>query len=115
MTNFPEQWMKDICDELNKAGITVANDAKASKWDSNNFENSIELMKNYVTLSNNIYQHLNLKGLVNRGYCPITGEKIGYGMCTRFLKGRFIYLSEVNNYARNGIGNRTSKLLVQSL
>lgn len=31
MTNFPEQWMKDICDELNNAGITVSNDVKNSK------------------------------------------------------------------------------------
>ena len=50
-------------------------------------------MKSYVTLSNNIYQHLKSKGLVNRGYCPITGEKIGYGHLYQIFE-RKVYISE---------------------
>lgn len=92
MANFPEQWMKDICDELNIAGITIGTDLKTTKWDSSNFENSIEFMKNYVTLSSSIYEHLNSKGLVNRGYCPITGEKIDYKHVYQIF-GRKVYIS----------------------
>lgn len=44
-------------------------------------------------LSSNRYEFLNLKGLVNRGFCPITGKEIGHAHFYEIF-GRIVYLSQ---------------------
>lgn len=92
MENFQKIWMTDICDELNRAGFQMADYDGKGDFDINRVENSIELMKKYVTFYGAMYEHLDAKGLVNRGYCPITGEKIGTSNLYQIF-GRKVYIS----------------------
>jgi len=92
MENFSTTWMTDICNELNRAGFEMADYDGKGKFDINRVKNSIELMKNYVTYNGSMYEHLDSKGLVNRGYCPITGEKIGISNLYQIF-GRKVYIS----------------------
>jgi len=93
MSDFPRLWMTDICTELNKAGLEMPKEKGGGKWDIAKFQNSIEFMKEYVTLDSGIYEYINSKGLMNRGQCPITGEKIGTAYLYQIL-GRKVYISE---------------------
>ncbi len=93
MDNFPAKWMEDICAELNNAGLEMPKENGGGKWDKSRFENSIQLMKMHVTLDAGIYDFLNTKGLINRGYCPITGEQIGTEYLYQ-LFGRKVYISK---------------------
>jgi hypothetical protein len=84
--------MTDICNELNKAGFEMPDFKGGGKFELNRLDNSIDLMKSYVTYSASMYDHLNSKGLINRGYCPITGEKIGTSHLYQIF-GRKVYIS----------------------
>lgn len=92
-SSFPKLWMTSICEELNKAGFEMADYHGGGKFNLDRFENSNALMKDYVAYSLTIYEHLNSKGLVNRGFCPITGEKIGTEHFWEFF-GRKVFISE---------------------
>lgn len=94
MDDFPKLWMTDICNELNSSGFEMEDLTGVGKFDISRLNNSpIDLMKTYVTYNADMYEHLNSKGLVNRGYCPITGEKIGTNNLYQFFE-RKVYLSE---------------------
>jgi hypothetical protein len=93
MNNFSKQWMEDICTELNKAGFQMPDFKGGGSFEINRLENPIDLMKTYITYSAGMYEHLNSKGLINRGYCPITGEQIGTAHFYEFF-GRVVYISE---------------------
>ena len=93
MNDFPTLWMKDICTELNNAGLSMPKDKGGGQWDINKFENSIQFMKEHVTLDSGIYEYINAKGLINRGKCPITGESIGTEYLYQIF-GRKVYIKK---------------------
>ncbi len=93
MNDFSERWIKDIITELNNANMQMPKEKGGGKWDISKFESEIEFIKSYVVFSASIYDFLNSKGLINRGFCPVTGDKIGYDHNYKFFD-RIIYLSK---------------------
>ncbi len=75
-----KKWVGDICDAFNEMGI------KRSYYDSNNefchneeydpekVEHPKDLI-NAIAKSQDVYQIFNSQGLINRGFCPVTGEE----------------------------------------
>lgn len=92
MNNFPQIWLTDICNALNGIGLEMPDYLGKGKWLPEKFENNFQIIEDHITYSASIYSFLNSKELINRGYCPITGEKIG---TTYFYQtfGRKVYLS----------------------
>lgn len=82
-------WQKDIYAALEKEGSF---DMKNWMTKSENDDNGLGFMED-VAYYKNVYEYLNHLGLVNRGFCPITGEKID-GSFNYAIYGRTIFVSE---------------------
>jgi hypothetical protein len=93
MDNFQKKWMSDIFDALNESNIEMPDYKGKGKWTLDRFENPFELIEDNITYSASVYEFLNNKGLINTGYCPITGEKISNTFYYQ-LFGRKVFLSE---------------------
>lgn len=89
--SHPKVWSENIFNELNKEGYTNPK-AKDEPWSSKYYENNIELIQYVITFSSSIYEHLNSKGLINKGFCPITGDSINSDIFYQ-LFGRKVFLS----------------------
>jgi tetratricopeptide (TPR) repeat protein len=88
----PNKWQKDILSALELEGTF-----KMDFWDNKlNADKDGFIFMQSVAQSQPAYSHLNSLGLVNRGFCPITGEKIEKGWMYD-SNGRKIYLSESAN------------------
>ena len=86
------KWQKDILSTLELEG-TFKMDYWKNKLDED--KDGIIFMQS-VAQSQPAYSYLDSLGLVNRGFCPITGEKIEKGW-KYDSNGRKIYLSERAN------------------
>jgi len=80
-------WHKSILEALQNDGYTMSD----FYFTSNNLNNN-ELLQ-HVALMENSYNFLNSKGLINRGFCPITGEAINNTFNFNIF-GRVVYLSK---------------------
>lgn len=85
-------WQRDILSALEQKGTF-----KMDYWhdELNADEVGFRFMQS-VAQSQPAYTYLDSLGLVNRGFCPINGEKIGRGWNYNSY-GRVIYLSEKAN------------------
>lgn len=83
------KWQNDICAALEKEASF-----DMSKWrsKSDNDDYGLKFMED-VAYHKNVYDYLNNLGLVNRGFCPITGEKIDNSY-NYSIYGRTIFVSE---------------------
>lgn len=86
MTN---KWQSDIYIALENEGTF---DMKNWKTKSEIDDNGLEFMED-VAYFKREYDYLNSLRLVNRGFCPITGEKID-GSLNYAINGRTIFVSE---------------------
>jgi len=80
-------WHKSILEALQSDGYKMSD----FYFTSNNSNNNSLLQR--VALKENSYNFLNSKGLINRGFCPITGENINNTFNFNIF-GRTVYLSE---------------------
>lgn len=100
---FTETYVQDICDALNKVGYTmVSNETNADgilmnrriQFAPENFETLTKFLQDYIVRSLDCYLLLNPQGLVNRGRCPYTGQKIDSTFPSwSFERSRRVYLS----------------------
>ena len=79
-------WHKSILEAL-EAGGFVMSDFYFTNMNTNN-----NVLLQRIALKKNTYNFLTSKGLVNRGYCPITGEQIN-NTYNFNISGRIVYLS----------------------
>lgn len=82
-------WQNDIYNALEKAGSFNMTILKI-RLESD--DTGIEFMQQ-IAFDKRIYEYLNSLGLVNRGWCPITGEKIDESL-NYSIFGRAIFISE---------------------
>ena len=80
-------WHKSILEALQSDGYKMSD----FYFTSNNLNNNSLLQ--HVALKENSYNFLNSKGLINRDFCPITGESINNTLNFNIF-GRVVYLSE---------------------
>jgi ABC-type multidrug transport system fused ATPase/permease subunit len=73
MENYENKWMIDICTEINNKDSESPGKSEI-KWDPNKFINSIDLFDKLIEEKQ--FDFLNNKNLINRGFCPVTGEQI---------------------------------------
>ncbi len=79
-SDYTKQYVSDICDALNDAEIYKMlhkHDQQADRpFAPENFETLTDFLQNYVVIPMQIFSYLNDKGLVNKGKCPYTGQRI---------------------------------------
>ena len=80
-------WHKSILKALQDDGYTMSD----FYFTSHNLNNCALLQ--HVAFKENSYNFLNSKGLINRGFCPITGESINNSFNFNIF-GRVVYLSK---------------------
>ena len=90
-SEFTNKYVKDICDAINEIGFKMP--MAKTEFAPEYFKTLTELLEDYVTYSLDIYNLLNNKGLVNRGFCPFTGEKIDTTFPNYAYMGRKVYVS----------------------
>src|SRR5690606_33656987 len=83
--DFVKEWRNQIFLELKK------NDFALSDLLGNTLKNNKDLVE-YIVHDSKVYHLLNNKGLLNKGFCPITGDITNKGSYNSY--GRYIYLSE---------------------
>jgi len=79
-------WHKSILEALEADGF-VMSDFYFTNMNTNN-----SILFQHIAFKENTYDFLTSKGLVNRGYCPITGEQIDNTYNFNIF-GRVVYLS----------------------
>lgn len=79
-------WRKSILEALEQNNYKMS-DFYFTKYNSNNKD-----LLQHIALKSETYNFLNSKGLINRGFCPITGEKIN-NTVNYNIYGRSVYLS----------------------
>jgi hypothetical protein len=82
-------WQNNILQALEKE---ASFDLKKWYSESKNDDHGLGFMEN-VAYYKNIYDYLNQLGLINTGFCPITGEKIDNSF-NYSIFGRTIFVSE---------------------
>lgn len=85
--DFVVDWRNKIFQELESLDI------KMSDFYYSDMNKSNKDLLEHIVLKSETYTSLNNKGLLNRGYCPITGEKIGTSYSYN-MYNRHIYLSK---------------------
>ena len=64
-SDFTRQYVQDICDALNEAGLQID-----EPFAPENFESITKFLQDFVVMPPDTYAFLNDKGLVNRDKCP---------------------------------------------
>jgi hypothetical protein len=90
-SEYTAKYVQDVCNTLNDAGIVMPYTGKSFSPDK--FNNLTELLQDYIVYNSNIYQLLNMKGLVNRGQCPYTGQKTDSKSANYSYFDRKVYVS----------------------
>ncbi|HSD08172.1 hypothetical protein [Flavobacterium sp.] len=100
--NFLINWRENIFQELKNSGVVIS-DFYLSDLNKNNKD-----LLEHIVLMPDTFNHLNNKGLLNVGYCPITGEKIGISNSYN-MYGRHIYLSKTGLEICKGVNKNDWK------
>jgi hypothetical protein len=91
--DYSNIWMQKICDTLNETTVEVPKEKGGGKWQPDKFANVVDFIQGSLTRNKGIYDYLNERGLINTGYCPVTGDKINNDVHYKIF-GRIVYLSE---------------------
>lgn len=92
-TDFTTQYVQDICDALKSQGIYM-NQRSQIPYDPDNFATLTTFLQDHVVMPAGIYSFLDDKGLVNRGHCPYTAQKIDKTFPKwTYMNSRSIYVS----------------------
>lgn len=86
-SNFVFDWRNDILQELESSGVVMSD-----FYFSDKNQNNKDLLE-HIAQKSETYNLLNSKGLINRGFCPISGEKIDNTNKYEIF-GRVVYLSK---------------------
>ncbi len=97
-SEYTNEYVQDICDVLNEAEVyKMLNeiDEHANRpFAPENFDTLTNFLQKYVVIPLEIYHFINDKGLVNRGRCPYTGQRIDNTFPKwTYMQSRSIYVS----------------------
>jgi len=97
-SEFTEEYVQDICDALNEAEMYKLLgdfDKNSNKpFAPENFETLTVFLQRYVVKHIDFYNYLISRGLINRGRCPYTGERIDSSFPKwTFMRTRSVYVS----------------------
>ena len=92
-SQFTVEYVNDICNELKSKGF-IADRYLEKTFEPENFETLTNFLQGYIVKSFEVYTHLDNLGLVNRGKCPYTGERIDSSFPSwSFMNTRKVYVS----------------------
>jgi hypothetical protein len=74
-SEYTIEYVNDICKVLNDSGVLMDSSTKQS-FEPENLETLTIFLQSYVVSRIDIFTLLNDRGLVNRGRCPYTGQRI---------------------------------------
>ena len=93
-SEFTIEYVNDICQSLN-ASFENLNTLRDQPFVMENFETLTEFLQDYIVMPSNTFRHLDNLGLVNRGKCPYTGQRIGNSSWSwSYMNSRKVYLSQ---------------------
>lgn len=96
-----EKWQQDVLNVMNEKKMVDMNLFFLRLDEEDKYSRNKKFMEDVVS-RNDVYLYLNSKGLVNLGFCPITGEDIDQSYSYTFFE-RKIFLSENGMSICNGI------------
>ena len=92
-SDYTVQYVKDICTALNDMEIYMDKSIQMP-FMPENFNTLTDFLQNYVVYSSGIFTFLNERGLVNRGICPYTGQRIDNTFPKwTYMNSRSVYVS----------------------
>lgn len=92
-SEFNKEYVNDICVEMQKKGV-LASKIENLSFEPQNFPTFTKLLQENVVMSQSIFTYLDDLGLVNRGRCPYTGQKIDNSFPSwSFQNNRRVYVS----------------------
>lgn len=92
-SEFTKQYVEDICNALNEAG-QVKNNRTGEPFKPENFRTLTVFLQGYVVSSADYFHYLDDMGLVNRGRCPYTGQRIDDSFPSwSYMNKRRVYVS----------------------
>lgn len=116
-----KKWQEDILNAMNEKKMVDMNIFFLKLYGNDENSKNKRFMED-VVFRNDVYQYLNSKGLVNLGFCPITGEDIDESY-NYAIFGRKIFLSEKgmsicseikkNEYKKSNISNVPYEKMIQ--
>ena len=93
-SEFTIEYVNDICQSLN-ASFENLSTLRDQPFVIENFETLTDFLQNYIVYSSNKFQHLDNLGLVNKGRCPYTGQRIDHSSLSwSYMNSRKVYLSQ---------------------
>jgi len=92
-TDFTTEYVNDICKELSAKGV-IADKFENKPFEPESFETLTNFLQNHIVKSLDIFTYLDNLGLVNRGKCPYTGQRIDESFPSwSFMNNRRVYVS----------------------
>jgi len=92
-SQFSQKYVTEICNALNDAGFKM-DKITGRSFNIDEFDTMTQFLQDYVVRSHDIYHYLTSKNLVNRGFCPYTGQEIDSSFPSwSFMQDRKIHLS----------------------
>lgn len=116
--SYSYKWMLNICNELNYAALAMPIEYGGGVWSPEKFKSAFDLIEYHLTMDAGIYEYINNEGLLNTGYCPITGEKINNSSYFYSMFDRKVFLSKAgkkNGKERNPKLYKKKKEILESL
>lgn len=93
-SQFTTEYVNDICQSLN-ASFENLSTLRDQPFVIENFETLTEFLQDYIVYSPKKFRHLDNLGLVNKGKCPYTGQRIGHASPSwSYMNSRKVYLSQ---------------------
>ena len=74
-SDYTTKYVSDICQALNERFENLKT-LRGKPFEIENFETLTDFLQSYIVYSSSIFKYTDGLGLVNRGKCPYTGEKI---------------------------------------
>lgn len=74
-SEFTKEYVNDICNELIKKGV-LADRIRNKPFEPESFDTLTIFLQDHIVMSLSIFTYLDNLGLVNRGRCPYTGQRI---------------------------------------
>ena len=92
-SEFTTEYVNDICRELSAKGV-IADKFENKPFEPQSFETLTNFLQNHIVRSLDIFTYLDNLGLVNRGKCPYTGQRIDESFPSwSFMNNRRVYVS----------------------
>lgn len=92
-SEFTTEYVNDICNELKSKGV-LADKFLQKPFEPESFETLTNFLQNHIVRSESIFTYLDNLGMVNRGRCPYTGERIDNSFPSwSFMNNRRVYVS----------------------